>query len=46
MMLREAMASLDANPDIAAIVVTGADPAFGADPHGPAVTGGLELALA
>jgi enoyl-CoA hydratase/carnithine racemase len=33
--LREAMASLDANPDIAAIVLTGADPAFcaGIDLH-------------
>ena len=75
--LREAMASLDANPDVAAIVVTGADPAFcaGLDlndvaqgsiggggaglpipqdmgtpvigaVNGPAVTGGLEIALA
>ena len=33
--LREAMASLDANPDVAAIVLTGADPAFcaGLDLH-------------
>ena len=75
--LREAMTSLDANPDVAAIVVTGADPAFcaGLDLNdvaqgtiggggsgipippdigtpvigainGPAVTGGLEIALA
>lgn len=75
--LREAMAALDTNPDVAAIVVTGADPAFcaGLDLddvaegtiggggsglpipsdmatpvigaiNGPAVTGGLELALA
>ena len=75
--LREAMASLDANPEVAAIVVTGADPAFcagldlndvaqgtigggGSGPpipsdmgtpvigaiNGPAVTGGLEIALA
>ena len=33
--LREAMTSLDANPDVAAIVLTGADPAFcaGLDLH-------------
>ena len=74
--LRETMASLDANPAVSAIVITGADPAFcagldlgelaagslgggGSAPpipadlgtpvvgaiNGPAVTGGLELAL-
>ncbi|MEM9464746.1 MAG: enoyl-CoA hydratase [Actinomycetota bacterium] len=75
--LREAMVALDASPEIAAVVVTGADPAFcaGLDLkdlsdgslggggsalpipqdmgtpvigaiNGPAVTGGLEIALA